>query len=60
MFEHMLQQGRLARPFAQEVDTGAYWLTYLKSRQPSSALQAFRQWLLAELQTVPITLPEFA
>jgi LysR family transcriptional regulator of beta-lactamase len=37
MFEHMLQQGRLVRPFAHEVDTGAYWLTYLKSRQASSA-----------------------
>lgn len=51
MFEHMLQQGRLVRPFTHEVDTGAYWLTYLKSRQASSALQTFRQWLMAQLQT---------
>lgn len=51
MFEHMLQQGRLVRPFAHEVDTGAYWLTYLKSRQTSSALQTFRQWLMTQLQT---------
>lgn len=51
MFEHMLQQGRLVRPFAHEVDTGAYWLTYLKSRQASSALQTFRQWLMNQLQT---------
>lgn len=51
MFEHMLQQGRLVRPFAHEVDTGAYWLTYLKSRQASSALQTFRQWLMTQLQT---------
>jgi len=51
MFEHMLQQGRLVRPFAHEVDTGAYWLTYLKSRQASSALQTFRHWLLTQLQT---------
>lgn len=51
MFEHMLQQGRLVRPFAHEVDTGAYWLTYLKSRPASGALQVFRQWLLAQLQT---------
>lgn len=50
MFEHMLQQGRLVRPFAHEVDTGAYWLTYLKSRQASSALQTFRQWLMTQLQ----------
>lgn len=50
MFEHMLQQGRLVRPFAHEVDTGAYWLTYLKSRPVSGALQIFRQWLIAQLQ----------
>ena len=51
MFEHMLQQGRLVRPFAHEVDTGAYWLTHLKSRPASGALQIFRQWLIAQLQT---------
>ncbi|MDL5039049.1 LysR family transcriptional regulator [Comamonas resistens] len=50
LFEHMLNQGRLVRPFAQEVNTGAYWLTHLKSRQASSALQTFRHWLLAQLQ----------
>ncbi|MEF9948503.1 MAG: LysR family transcriptional regulator [Comamonas sp.] len=50
MFEHMLQQGRLVRPFAHEVDTGAYWLTHLKSRPASGALQIFRQWLIAKLQ----------
>ncbi|MEG0047063.1 MAG: LysR family transcriptional regulator [Comamonas sp.] len=50
MFEHMLQQGRLVRPFAHEVDTGAYWLTHLKSRPASVALQIFRQWLIAQLQ----------
>ena len=50
MFEHMLQQGRLVRPFAHEVDTGAYWLTHLKSRTASGALKIFRQWLIAKLQ----------
>ena len=50
MFEHMLHQGRLVRPFAHEVDTGAYWLTHLKSRPASGALQIFRQWLIAQLQ----------
>ncbi len=50
MFEHMLQQGRLVRPFAHEVDTGAYWLTHLKSRPDSAALQTFQQWLLTQLQ----------
>jgi LysR family transcriptional regulator of beta-lactamase len=49
MFQHLLLQGRLVRPFTQEVDTGAYWLTHLRSRAASPALQTFRQWLLAEL-----------
>ena len=39
MFQHLLQQGRLVRPFEQEVDTGAYWLTHLRSRAPSAALK---------------------
>ncbi len=51
MFQHLLQQGRLVRPFAQEVDTGAYWLTHLRSRAPSAALRTFRQWLLAQLDS---------
>lgn len=50
MFQHLLQQGRLVRPFEPEVDTGAYWLTHLRSRAPSAALKTFRQWLLAQLQ----------
>jgi LysR family transcriptional regulator of beta-lactamase len=50
MFQHLLQQGRLVRPFEQEVDTGAYWLTHLRSRAPSAALKTFRQWLLTQLQ----------
>jgi LysR family transcriptional regulator of beta-lactamase len=50
LFAHMLNQGRLARPFVQEVDTGAYWLTHLRSRPASAALHAFRRWLLAQLQ----------
>ncbi|QPR34371.1 LysR family transcriptional regulator [Delftia acidovorans] len=50
MFQHLLLQGRLVRPFEQEVDTGAYWLTHLRSRAPSAALKTFRQWLLAQLQ----------
>ncbi|WP_374007544.1 LysR family transcriptional regulator [Delftia lacustris] len=50
MFQHLLQQGRLVRPFEQEVDTGAYWLTHLRSRAPSAALKTFREWLLAQLQ----------
>ena len=48
MFKRELQQGRLARPFSLELVGGAYWLTRLKSRTPTAALEAFRSWLLRE------------
>jgi len=48
MFERELREGVLVRPFATEVDTGAYWLTWLKSKEPTGAMLAFRQWILAE------------
>lgn len=47
MFERDLQQGRLVRPFATEVSAGRYWLTWLKSKTPNPALQAFESWLSA-------------
>jgi LysR family transcriptional regulator of beta-lactamase len=47
MFERDLRAGRLARPFAEEVALGAYWLTRLKSRRETEAMAAFREWLLA-------------
>ena len=48
MFKRELQQGRLAQPFSLELAHGAYWLTRLKSRTPTAALEAFRCWLLRE------------
>jgi LysR family transcriptional regulator of beta-lactamase len=47
MFARELQQGRLVRPFALEITTGAYWLTRLKSRPATDAMHAFRTWLLS-------------
>ena len=47
MFERDLRQERLVQPFAIEVTLGAYWLTRLKSRAETRAMQAFRSWLLA-------------
>lgn len=52
MFERELRAGRLARPFAEEVDTGAYWLTRLMSRRESEAMSVFRAWLLAQPEVV--------
>jgi LysR family transcriptional regulator of beta-lactamase len=48
MFERELTEGVLVRPFEAEVDTGAYWLTRLKSKAPTGAMRAFRDWILAE------------
>lgn len=48
MFERELQSGRLVRAFEFEVGTGSYWLTWLKSKRMSPAMQAFRAWIAAE------------
>lgn len=45
MFERELRQGRLACPFDVTIAHGAYWLTRLKSKQETAAMQAFRSWL---------------
>jgi LysR family transcriptional regulator of beta-lactamase len=45
MFARDLEQGRLVRPFALEVGSGMYWLTWLKSRAVTPALVAFRDWM---------------
>ena len=47
MFGRELRQGRLACPFEISISDGAYWLTRLKSRQETPAMQVFRDWLLA-------------
>ncbi|HWX03094.1 LysR family transcriptional regulator [Collimonas sp.] len=45
MFARELQQGRLIRPFDVEISSGSYWLTRLKSKQATPAMQAFQEWL---------------
>jgi len=45
MFAGALRQERLVRPFEVEIGSGAYWLTRLKSRRPTPAMAAFRDWL---------------
>lgn len=51
MFERELQQGRLVCPFETSTGAGAYWLTRLKSKQETSAMLVFRDWLLAHSGT---------
>lgn len=48
MFERELQSERLVRPFDIEVNTGGYWLTWLKSKRMTPAMQAFRDWIVAQ------------
>lgn len=45
MFQRELDGGQLVQPFAVTADVGAYWLTRLKSREPTAAMEAFRDWL---------------
>lgn len=49
MFETERRSGRLARPFDIDIDLGGYWLTSLKSRRETPAMQAFKGWLLTLL-----------
>lgn len=48
MLARHIDSGALVRPFAQQVATGRYWLTWLKSRTPGPAMTAFREWIVAE------------
>jgi LysR family transcriptional regulator of beta-lactamase len=47
MLGRALDDGALVRPFGVEVTTGRYWLTWLKSRAPSPAMAAFRDWIVS-------------
>ncbi|WP_336964507.1 LysR family transcriptional regulator [Sphingobium aquiterrae] len=49
MFQRELEAGALVRPFATEARTGAYWLTWLKSRTPTPAMTSFAGWLAQAL-----------
>jgi LysR family transcriptional regulator of beta-lactamase len=42
-FRRKLDGGQLVRPFAIDANVGGYWLTWLKSRTPWPAMQAFRK-----------------
>jgi LysR family transcriptional regulator of beta-lactamase len=53
LFEGALTSERLVRPFAVEIDAGTYWLTRLRSRAETGAMQAFRLWLRQEVDTQP-------
>ncbi|WGS19674.1 MULTISPECIES: LysR family transcriptional regulator [unclassified Bradyrhizobium] len=50
MFQNELASGRLVRPFAAEVPAGSYWLTWLKSKDMTPGMRAFRDWMLDTLR----------
>lgn len=50
MFAQEIADGRIVQPFDLSIHAGSYWLTRLKSREETSAMHAFRLWLLAELE----------
>lgn len=47
MFRRYLEQDLLRQPFGVTVTTGAYWLTWLKSRPITAAMTVFRDWISA-------------
>jgi LysR family transcriptional regulator of beta-lactamase len=48
MFARELAEGRLVQPFGVESSVGCYWLTWLKSRRMTVAMQSFKNWIAAE------------
>ncbi|HCD2000766.1 LysR family transcriptional regulator [Citrobacter farmeri] len=46
MFTRELAAGQLVRPFATEVSMGGYWLTHLKSKPMTPAMEIFRDWIV--------------
>jgi len=49
-FPDELASGRLVQPFnLMATSDRSYWLVYLKARRRSAKIQAFRDWILAEI-----------
>ncbi|BAQ75841.1 lysR-type transcriptional regulator AmpR [Pseudomonas sp. Os17] len=46
MFARQLASGAVVQPFDIGIVTGSYWLTRLQSRAETSAMSAFKAWLL--------------
>lgn len=49
MFEQALRERRLVRPFDIDVDAGSYWLTSMRGRPVSAAMECFAAWLRDEV-----------
>lgn len=49
MFARQMSSGEIVQPFDIHAALGSYWITRLKSRPPSPAMDAFQTWLLDEV-----------
>jgi LysR family transcriptional regulator of beta-lactamase len=50
MFARDIASGRIVQPLDLGVATGSYWLTRLKSRAETSAMVAFKEWIIARVR----------
>ncbi len=51
-FTDELASGRLVQPFPQICFSGShYWLVYPEARRRSAKIRAFRDWILAGIET---------
>ncbi|WCK05395.1 LysR substrate-binding domain-containing protein [Agrobacterium tumefaciens] len=51
MFSRHLASGSVMQPFPVTISLGSYWLTRLQSKPPTSAMQAFSDWLFESIGT---------
>ncbi|MFK3780326.1 transcriptional regulator GcvA [Agrobacterium sp. NPDC089420] len=49
MFLRHLASGAIVQPFPVTLSLGSYWLTRLQSKPPTPAMNAFSDWLFAEI-----------
>lgn len=56
MFSRLLAAGMIEQPFEIYISKGSYWLTRLKSRSVTPAMEMFRNWLVQ--QTEPEDQPD--
>jgi LysR family transcriptional regulator of beta-lactamase len=55
MFAREIADGRVVQPFGITVSAGSYWLTHLKSRAETPSMNAFRTWILGEIEASKAT-----
>ncbi|NTD87913.1 transcriptional regulator GcvA [Agrobacterium tumefaciens] len=49
MFSRHLASGAIVQPFPVTISLGSYWLTRLQSKPPTPAMQAFSDWMFANI-----------